>query len=118
MSQGQTGSYVIGETEVEAGTTIDLTVGSVLITLHTQALTQSYNDRKFCGGGWELDVERAITKEMCKAGATDNTPDMIYEIFEVADDKIYFGTKDQTHNGKSAEGRPVILDQQRPYAKS
>lgn len=118
MTQVQSGSYSIGEANGDANP-IDLTIGSVMITLHTETLTQSYNDRKFCGGGWEVSVEKAITKEMCVQNVDPGSgPDMIYEIFQVKDNKLYFGTKDDDHDGKSEETRPAVVDLNRAYAKS
>jgi hypothetical protein len=118
MAQVQTGSYKIGEPAGSANA-IDLTIGSIMITLHTESLTQSYNDRKFCGGGWEVSVEKAITKEMCMQNADpDADPDMIYEIFQVKDGKLYFGTKDESDDGKTEDTRPAVTDMNRAYTKA
>jgi hypothetical protein len=119
MTQTQAGSYAISNPEEgRTARPIDLTIGTVFITLHTEALVASYNTRSFCGGGWKLDVERAITRDMCVSGAdTDNELDMIYELFEIIDSKIFFGKKDSEHNGRSEEKRPVMIDDSRGYAK-
>jgi hypothetical protein len=120
MTQVQAGSYAISNPEEgQTARPIDLTIGTVFITLHTEALIASYNARSFCGGGWELDVERAITRDMCVTGtSTSNELDMMYELFEIVDGKIFFGLKDADHNGRSEEKRPVVVDSSRGYAKT
>ena len=120
MTQAQVGSFAISNPEEgQTARPIDLTIGTVFITLHTEGLVSSYNARSFCGGGWELDVERAITRDMCVTGtATSNEPDMIYELFEIIDGKIFFGLKDVDHNGRSEDKRPVVIDDSRGYAKT
>jgi len=120
MTQKQAGSYVLGNPEDgQTARPIDLTVGTVLITLHTESLIKSYNERSFCGGNWQLNVEREITRELCVPENSGNSePDVIYEIFEIIDNAIYFGAKDVHHNGRSESNRPIALDDSRGYVKS
>ncbi len=120
MTQVQAGSYIISNPEVgQTARPIDLTIGTVFITLHTESLVDSYNGRAFCGGGWELDVERAITRDMCVSGGVSTSePDIIYELFEIRDNTIFFGTKDADHNGRSSTKRPITIDDSRGYAKT
>jgi hypothetical protein len=120
MTQVQVGSYVISNPEADqTARPIDLTIGTVFITLHTDTLVNSYNDRSFCGGGWVLDVERAITRDMCVSGGVSSSePDIIYELFEIRDNTIFFGAKDADHNGRSSSKRPVVIDDSRGYAKT
>jgi hypothetical protein len=119
MTQVQAGSYAISNPEDgQTARPIDLTIGTVFITLHTEALVASYNTHSFCGGGWKLDVERAITRDMCVSGSSaDSDLDMIYELFEIVDSKIFFGKKDSEHSGRSEDKRPVMIDDSRGYAK-
>ncbi len=120
LTQAQVGTFALGDpvtgTDAEE---LDLTLSSILVTLHTDGLVQAYNDKKFCGGGWEKDKQRQITKAAC-GGATspDDAPDMVYEIFAVRDRVLYFGKKDAAHAGKAADQRPNTVDESRPFAKS
>ncbi len=120
MTQVQAGSFVVKNPEEgQTARPIDLTIGTVFITLHTEALVKSYNSRSFCGGGWVLDTERAITRDMCvTSGATPTEPDMIYELFEIKDSSIFFGLKDADHSGRSESKRPIVIDDSRGYAKT
>ncbi len=119
MTQVQAGSFVISNPEEgQTARPLDLTIGAVFITLHTEGLVKSYNARSFCGGGWVLATERAITRDMCVTGtATSTEPDMIYELFEIRDRSIFFGLKDADHNGRSESKRPIVIDDSRGYAK-
>ena len=119
MTQIQIGTFFLGSPiEGQNAFTVDLTITAVKIQLHTDSLVKAYNDRKFCGGGWEINVERLITKELCVQGASaGDQPDMIYELFEVRENSLYFGTKDAEHGGKTPETRPVVIDGSRGYAK-
>ena len=96
---------------------LDLTFASIFITLSTDALVQTYNDKKFCGGGWEKGKQRQITRATCGAELTDE-PDMFYEIFALKGGALYFGKKDVSHGGRIESQRPVAIDESRPFAKS
>lgn len=119
MTQIQIGNFAFtAAAEGQSANPVDLTIGSVKIILHTTSLVQAYNDRKFCGGNWVINIERPITKELCVQGTTGSEqPDMIYELFEVKDHTLYFGSKDAEHGGKTSETRPVVIDGSRGYAE-
>lgn len=120
LTQKQTGSFKIQPPEDGVtGTPIDLTTGTVSITAHTNAVVQSYNDKKFCGGGWELNVEKVITRELCVQGAgSSSEPDVVYETFSIDGKTIHFGAKDTNHNGKTPETRPTSVDSSRSYVRN
>jgi hypothetical protein len=118
MSQTQTGAFAIGlPMDGTDATELDITIGAISITLHTDELVQSYNAKKFCGGGWEKETQRTITRADC-GGGESTEPDMVYEIFEARDGALYFGKKDAAHTGKSESQRPETIDESRPFAKS
>lgn len=123
MAQTQAGSFTIGEAlEEQDGITphkLDIVISGIYVTLASDALVRSYNQRNFCGGGWELGAKRQITKKDCAGGATDEdaSEDQIFEIFGTDGDQLYFGTKDAAHNGRSDGARPVALELDKLYAK-
>jgi hypothetical protein len=118
VTQAQTGAFVIGvPMDGTDATELDITIGAISITLHTDALVQSYNAKQFCGGGWEKEQIRTITRADCGAAASDDA-DMVYEIFEAKDGALYFGKKDSAHTGKTEAQRPETIDESRPFAKS
>lgn len=120
MTQIQIGTYSLGSTsEGQTAFPVNLTIEAVKIILHTESLVKAYNDRNFCGGSWEADLERAITKELCVQGTSGSgQPDMIFELFEIRDNTLYFGIKDAAHSGKSSETRPTVIDGSRGYEKN
>jgi hypothetical protein len=116
MAQTQTGAFVIGDAlEGSAATELDITIGAISIVLHSDTLVQSYNAKKFCGGGWENGTVRTITRAACGGGEGE---DVVYEIFEARDDGLYFGKKDSAHTGKSESQRPAVIDESRPFTRS
>lgn len=117
MTQTQTGSFAIGEPmdDTEA-TELDITIGAISITLHTDELVQSYNAKKFCGGGWEKEKIRTLSRNDCGAAASTE-PDMVFEIFEARDGALYFGKKDANHTGKAESQRPETIDESRPFTR-
>ncbi len=118
MTQTQTGSFVIGDAvDGTAATELDITIGSISITLHTDDLVQSYNAKKFCGGGWEKEQTRTISRVECGAAQSDE-PDMVFEIFESRDGTLYFGKKDAAHTGKAESQRPETIDETRPFTRA
>jgi hypothetical protein len=123
MAQSQSGTFSLGDIlEVEEGVApqqLDIVINAVFVTLNTEPLVQAYNDRSFCGGGWELGVKRQITKQDCAgaAGGDDTGEDHIFEIYALQDGQLYFGAKDADHSGRGAATRPVSLDLAKPYSK-
>lgn len=118
MTQTQTGAFVIGDPMDDTGATeLDITIGAVSITLHTDALVQSYNAKAFCGGGWEKDKARTISRDQC-GGSASTEPDMVFEIFEMKDGVLYFGKKDAAHTGKAESQRPEVIDETRPFTRA
>lgn len=118
MSQTQTGTFVIGDAVAgTAATELDISLGSIAITLLTDDLVQSYNAKKFCGGGWEKAATRAISRAEC-GGADSTDPDMVFELFETRDGVLYFGKKDAAHTGKAEAQRPETIDETRPFNRS
>ncbi len=118
MTQAQTGGFVVGDPmDDTAATELDITIGAISITLHTDDLVQSYNGKKFCGGGWEKEKTRTINREVC-GGSTSTEPDMVFEIFEARDGVLYFGKKDAAHTGKAESQRPEAIDETRPFTRA
>ncbi len=118
MTQAQTGGFVIGDPmDDTAATELDITIGAIAITLHTDDLVQSYNGKAFCGGGWEKEKTRMITREIC-GGSASTEPDMVFEIFEARDGMLYFGKKDTAHTGKAESQRPETIDETRPFTRA
>lgn len=118
MSQTQTGTFVIGDTLTgTAVSELDISIGSIAITLHTDDLVQSYNAKGFCGGGWEKESTRTISRAEC-GGTDSDEPDMVFEIFEPKDGVLFFGKKDAAHTGKAEAQRPETIDETRPFSRS
>lgn len=119
MTQSQNGAFVLGEGESEeALSPLDLTLSMIYVTLHTQSLVDAYNQRTFCGGGWELGVAHEMTRAVCAASSTtsaDAKPDVIYDLVMSKDGALYFGTKDKAHDGRTEGARPVAVDEGRAY---
>lgn len=120
MSQTQAGGFSIGQAvEGSDAYQLDITIGTISITLHTEALVQSYNEKKVCGGGWEIGSERAVTRADCGGGEDESEDaEIVYETFEVKKGVLFFGKKDGAHDGKSDAQRPEVIDESRPFTKS
>jgi hypothetical protein len=136
MTQSQNGAFALGEvesatpetaTETEEGEEVgtdgvarplDLTLSMIYVTLHQQGLVDAYNQRAFCGGGWELGVAHEMTRAVCAAGSTtgeDTKPDIVYDLVMTKNGALYFGTKDKAHDGRTEAARPAVVDQGRAY---
>lgn len=136
MTQSQNGAFALGEPESATPETatvttdgeeisddgvarpIDLTLAMIYVTLHQQSLVDAYNQRTFCGGGWELGVAHEMTRAVCSAGTAtgdDAKPDVIYDVVMSKDGALYFGTKDKAHDGRSEAARPAAVDSGRAY---
>ena len=105
------GTYRIGKSA--AGDTgareIDFTVAQLLLTPKTQEIADTFNDISNCGiTSWQLDQPIDIkNRQNCELGS--NTGDSAFDLFKVSGTNLNFGEIDATHDGTTAEKRPVTL---------
>jgi hypothetical protein len=120
-SQAQTGGFVIGESAEGGSTTeLDITIGAVFMTILSEELAASYNERAFCGGGWKVGVKRELSRSACatETPLQADAPDMIFELFGMKGGQLLFGKKAGGLNGRAESLRPTTLDEARPFTRS
>jgi hypothetical protein len=99
--------------------TLDSTISSMAVTLHTDAYVQAYNgeaegESKVCGGGWSKDVARTLSAADCADTASLKTVfDKSYGIYKVEAGVLYeddSGDPGSATDGSSAEKRPTSFE--------
>jgi hypothetical protein len=113
-TQVQSGTFAIGAYDpANDVTALDLTVASVVLTLHSADLVAEYDRAHVCGGDWQLGVPRELAQGGCgpnESGA--------FDVFRLEGDTLYFGQKDADRTGHAAEARPITVDLARPFKQS
>jgi hypothetical protein len=115
-----TGTYaVLGATaSTNDGTRdINLTLNTFDVTVSTDSLVKAMNEAKFCGlDNWAVNQKVNLLGLDCAIGKVSRG-DVVYEIFLVDNNILYFSDQLGVVGHRVASSRPEKLDMSRPYVK-
>ena len=95
---------------------LNLTAKSAFVTPLDDKNTADFNQSKYCGiTDWITNVEREVTGLSCYSGFKEGQ--VIFDIYRIQENHIYFGNTGIWLNGGSDEQRPQKLDLSDPLAK-
>lgn len=96
---------------------IDFTYEVIYLSIFKQNVIDDFNARKVCGyADWALTQAQNITGRKCaifnihKPTQIPTTEDIKYGIFQIAQNKLYYGKLSQDFDGSSPERRPVQIN--------
>jgi hypothetical protein len=94
---------------------IDLSYKTVELVARNEDAVKVLNTLNFCGKsdfalGVNADLTANSPEGLCPL---DDTPSVVYDIYKVEGDRVFFGKGDKT----SAEKRPTELDRENPFIK-
>ncbi|MCX6123335.1 MAG: hypothetical protein NTV34_01080, partial [Proteobacteria bacterium] len=95
---------------------LNLTAHSAFVTPLDDKHATDFNQSKYCGiSDWSPNVEREVTGLSCFSGFKEGQ--VIFDIYRIQENHIYFGNTGIWLNGGSDGQRPQKLDLSDPLAK-
>ncbi len=113
------GTYAAFDSDVETGevTRINFTIDRAMLTVGSEAILKVLNGTNFCGkSDWVLNKEVGITGLDCP-GFTVNQGDVIFDVYQVKNDRLYFGQKLFMLSDDDASSRPESVGTDVIYQK-
>ncbi len=96
---------------------INLTVNTFDFTVLSDSLAKALNSAKFCGlDNWSVNQKVSLLGLDCATGKV-GLGDVVYEIFLIDNNNVYFSDQLGVLGQRAAASRPTKLDTSRPYVK-
>ena len=114
----QTGTWaIVGTSPKDSGAKqINFTVKDAFVNPRNDSVAKDYNAKKYCDiTSWKNGEETKVTNANCASGSKQGQ--VIFDVARVEEKNLFFGKTGFFITGKTSDGRPEVLDRDRPYTK-